>query len=128
MYYIADTHSFLWYLADSPLLSNKAKKFFDLADRGEVTIIIPAIVLLEIIDVLDKKKVNLKFEEIVLKLNQASNFIFSEINWSLILEVNKLKGFKDLHDRIIVATAKVFDAYLISRDKIIKNFYSKTIW
>jgi len=128
MYFVTDTHSFLWYLTDSPKLSQKARVIFDSCDRAKATIIIPAIVLLECIDILDKKKVNLKFEEIALKIFQASNFIFSEINWSLILEVNKTKGFKDLHDRIIVATAKIFDAILISKDKAIKKIYKKTIW
>jgi PIN domain nuclease of toxin-antitoxin system len=113
---------------DSPKLSKKARAIFDSCERGEVVIIIPAIVLLECIDIFDKKKVDLSFEEIVLKIFQATNFIFSEINWSLILEVNKIKGLRDLHDRIIVATTKIFDAFLISKDKTIRKFYKRTIW
>jgi len=128
MYYVTDTHSFLWYLTNSPKLSFKARAIFDLCDQAKATIIIPAIVLLECIDIFDKKKVDLKFEEVALKIFQASNFIFSEINWSLILEVNKIKGLRDLHDRIIVATAKIFDAALISKDKTIKRVYKRTIW
>jgi len=84
MYYVTETHSFIWYLMDSPKLSKRARAIFD-------------------------KKVNLSFEEIFLKIFQATNFIFSEINWSLILEVNKTKGLKDLHDRIIVV--KIFDVF-----------------
>ena len=61
MYYVTDTHAFLWYLTDSPKLSKKVRNIFDLCDRGKVTIIISAVVLLECIDILDKKKVNLKF-------------------------------------------------------------------
>lgn len=128
MYYVTDTHSFLWYLADSPKLSSKARDIFNLGDQGKATIIVPAIVLIECIDVLDKKKIKLNFEEIIFKINQAQNFIFSEINLGLILEINKTRGLKDLHDRIIVATAKIFDAFLISKDRIIKKFYQKTIW
>jgi PIN domain nuclease of toxin-antitoxin system len=128
MYYVTDTHSFLWYLTNSPKLSPKARAIFNSCDQGKATIIIPAIVLLECIDIFDKKKIDLDFEDIVSKILQASNFIFSEINWSLVLEVNKVKGLRDLHDRVIVATARVFDASLISRDKIIKNFYKRTAW
>ena len=128
MYYVTDTHAFLWYLSDSPELSQKARAIFDSCDRGEATIIIPAIVLLESIDILDKKKIQLNFDEIVFKILQANNFIFSEIDWSLILKVNKIKGLKDLHDRIIIATAQLFNSSLISKDKIIGNFYKDTIW
>lgn len=107
MYYVTDTHAFLWYLTDSPELSQRARAIFDSCDSGEATIIIPAIVF---------------------KILQANNFIFSEIDWSLILKVNKVKGLKDLHDRIIIATAQLFNSSLISKDKIIRNFYKDTIW
>ncbi len=128
MYYVADTHSFLWYLTDSPKLSSKARAIFDRCERGEVIIIIPAIVLLECIDILEKKEINLKFETIISKIFEADNFIFSEINWSIILQVTKVKALKDLHDRIIVATAQIFGAFLISKDKNIREVYKKTIW
>jgi len=118
----------LWYLTNSPKLSPKARAIFDSCDRGEVTIIISAIVLLESIDIFDKKKIKLNFDEVILKILQANNFIFSEIDWSLVLKVNKIKGFKDLHDRVPVATAQLFNASLISKDRTIKNFYKKTTW
>lgn len=128
MFFVADTHSFIWYLTDNSTLSKKARDIFNLSDQGKAVIILPAIVILECIDILDKKKVDLNFEDIILKIIQADNFIFSEINWSLILEISRVKGLKDIHDRIIVATAKMFDAKLISKDKIIRSFYQNTIW
>jgi PIN domain nuclease of toxin-antitoxin system len=33
-----------------------------------------------------------------------------------------------MHDRIIIATAKLFSAYLISKDREIKKTYPKTVW
>lgn len=128
MYYIADTHSFLWYLAASPKLSQKAGSVFESCDRGEGIIVVPAIVLLECVDILDKKKVLLQFEEIIAKLTQASNFIIAEINWSVILETSRVKEPFDIHDRVIVATARLFDASIISRDRAIQKFYPKSIW
>lgn len=128
MQYIVDTHAFLWYLLDSPKLSRKARAAFAMGDAGQAMIVIPAIVLLECIDILDKKKVALPFEAILSKLIHSSNFILSEINWGLILEVNRTKGLKDLHDRVIIATAKLFNAPLISKDKLLAKFYQKVIW
>ena len=92
MYYVVDTHAFIWYLADDSKLSRSARDIFDAAGRGEITLIIPAVVLLECIDIFDKKKVRLSFEELILKLSQANNFIVSEITWTLILETNRVKG------------------------------------
>jgi len=68
MYYVTDTHSFIWYLMDSPKLSQKAKAVFDACERGDAVIIIPAI------------------------------------------------------------TAKIFNAFLISKDRTIKKFYKRIIW
>lgn len=63
MYYVTDTHAFLWYLSDSPKLSQKARAIFDSCDRGEVTVIVSAVVLLEAMDILDKRKVALNFDD-----------------------------------------------------------------
>lgn len=128
MFFVADTHSFIWYLTDNLTLSKKARDIFNLSDQGKAVIILPAIVILECIDILDKKKVDLNFEDVILKIIQADNFIFSEINWSLILEISRVKGLKDIHDRIIIATAKIFNAKLISKDRVIINFYQNAIW
>ena len=128
MYYVADTHAFLWYLTNDPRLGRKATRVFESADTGEISIIIPAIVLLECIDILDKKKVVFDFEAILSKIVHADNFILSAIDWGLILETNRTKGLKDLHDRVIIATAVLFDAGLISKDRVIKQYYHKTLW
>lgn len=128
MYYVIDTHAFLWYLTNDSKLSLKAREIFDLIDSGRAVAILPAIVLLECIDIFDKKKIILSFDEIVLKISQANNFIVSDINLSLILEVNKIKGFNDLHDRVIVATARSFNAKLVSRDRIIRGLHEQTVW
>jgi PIN domain nuclease of toxin-antitoxin system len=128
MYYITDTHAFVWYLAGSSKLSQKSRDIFEFAEKGENIIIIPAVVLLECIDIADKKKVKVSFEEIIFKLSQANNFIISEVTWALILETNRVKGYKDLHDRVIVAEARLHNAVLISKDKTIKRFHKNTIW
>ena len=47
MYYVADTHAFIWYLTDDTKLSRIARDIFGSADKGEAVIIVPAIVLLE---------------------------------------------------------------------------------
>ncbi|MEA2065012.1 MAG: hypothetical protein U9O66_01805 [Patescibacteria group bacterium] len=115
-------------MTDSPKLSKKASEIFDLADCGKAIIIISAVVLLESIDILDKKKIKFQFNKIISMIIQADNFIFSQIDLSLILEINSIKGFNDIHDRVIVATANLFNTHLITKDKIIKQQYSKTIW
>lgn len=128
MYCVTDTHALVWYLSDDARLSARGRAVFASAEHGDIAIVIPAIVLLECIDIFDKKKVRFDFQGLILKIAESRNFIIAEMNWNLILEVERTKGFKDLHDRVIVATAKLFGAPLLSRDRIIRQVYRKTIW
>ena len=50
------------------------------------------------------------------------------LNGSVVFECSKIK-LKEPHDRIIVATAKLLNARLITKDKLIKKSgYVKTVW
>lgn len=51
MKYVVDTHSLVWYFAQDRRLSNKVRDILQDAERGRNEIIIPAIVLLETIDI-----------------------------------------------------------------------------
>ena len=40
----------------------------------------------------------------------------------LVLLLDEMKKIRDMHDRIIVATARLYDAKIISKDKVITNY------
>lgn len=60
MIFIADTHSFLWYLSEDSRLGKNAKSKFEHAEKGEAIIAIPTIVLAESLHILEKKKYSIK--------------------------------------------------------------------
>lgn len=128
MYAVIDTHTLIWYLTADKRLSARVRSFLVRAESGELTLVIPAIVLLECIDIFDKEKVKFDLQTFVLRITGARNFIIGWIDWDVILETVRTKGFKDVHDRVIVATAKLFDAPLLSKDRIIRSVYAKTVW
>lgn len=128
MYYVIDTHTLIWYLTNDRRLSLRVESFLRSAEAGELTIVIPTLVLLECMDVFEKGRVRFDFQALMLRVTNARNFITAELNWNLILEVERTKGFKDLHDRVIVATARLFDAPLLSKDRVIRRLYQKTVW
>jgi PIN domain nuclease of toxin-antitoxin system len=127
--YVADTHSFLWFLTKDERLGSKAKEIFRLCDQGREIIVIPAIVLLECLYICEKKKIDLKFKEILLKMKNTFNYITYPLDEEIVLECQNLKQFSDLHDRIVIATAKLLNAQLITKDeKIKKSKLVKTVW
>jgi len=129
MFFIADTHSFLWYLSEDPRIGKKAKSKFELAEKGDATIGVPTIVLAESLHILEKKKYILKFKDIVSRLEIGWNFIPVPLDLNIIKKIEALKKLDDLHDRIIVASAILMGAELISKDENIKKSrYVKVVW
>ncbi len=127
--YVADAHSFLWFLTNDSRLSQKAKEIFRLCDQGKEIIAVPSIILLECLYVCEKKKVNLEFKEILIKIRGTYNYVVYPLDEEVILECENISKIKDLHDRVIISTAKILDARLITKDKEIKNSGEvETLW
>ncbi|WP_242048406.1 MULTISPECIES: hypothetical protein [Nostocaceae] len=55
---VTDTHALIWYLEDSQNLSNAANEAFERCDRGEISIYIPTICLVEIVYLQEKGRIS----------------------------------------------------------------------
>jgi PIN domain nuclease of toxin-antitoxin system len=126
--YVTDTHAFLWYLSEDKRLSKKALEAFEECDTGKDIMIIPSIVLVEALFLCEDERVELKFEEIISRLQISSNYHVYPLDERVVAECMNIK-LSDPHDRIIVATAKLLNAKLITKDENIrKTKIVKTIW
>ncbi|OGY25418.1 MAG: hypothetical protein A2Z24_02925 [Candidatus Woykebacteria bacterium RBG_16_44_10] len=123
MYLVIDAHALLWHLEDSPRLSNRARKVIDAAER----IYIPTIVLLEVCNILEKRKEQDKFLEILERLLTQRKFIVYPLSTEVVKEFIKIEK-QEIHDRIIVATANLLDAAIITKDPEISKIYPRVIW
>ena len=126
--YVTDTHSFLWHLQNDEKISGKSKAIFEACDNEKEVIIIPSIVLIESIFICEKKKIELKFQQILQKLKMASNYYVYPLDEDVAFECSKL-NLKEPHDRIIVATARILNTPLITNDGNIKESkLVETLW
>ncbi|MBM3747057.1 MAG: type II toxin-antitoxin system VapC family toxin [Acidobacteria bacterium] len=129
MTYVADTHAFLWWLAGQSRLGREATFAFEAAEAGRATIVLPTIALAESVRVLEKKRLPLGLEAVFRKLEIASNYVPGSLDLTVVAELPKLSRLKELHDRIIVATAIVHAAPVITKDEAIRRSgYVDTIW
>lgn len=123
--YITDTHPLIYYAAGQRnKLSKKALRFFTECAEGRNTIYVPAVVLWESSILLKLNKVKIKslnFEEWCNKLFRSPNFVFLPIKIEHILRSHHLDFHKDSFDLLIVATAKVLDMPLITKDSVISD-------
>lgn len=129
MAYVTDTHSLLWYLSEDARLSKKAKSIFDETEAGKTRIIIPIIVLAECMYVMEKERVQMKFRDMISRIENSRNYVIVPADLSIIKIAESLNSLPELHDRMIVATARLLNAELITRDAAIKNSgYVRIIW
>lgn len=129
MYYVTDTHSFIWYLTDDQRLSHRAYAIFEACDRGEEIIVIPTIVLAEMIHICEKKRVNVEFKSILEKMSSSLNYQPLSLTMEITLKIIDLAQIPDIHDRVIIATTSMINGTLITKDKKIRESnLVKTLW
>ncbi|MCZ7383278.1 MAG: PIN domain-containing protein [Candidatus Methanoperedens sp.] len=118
--FVTDTHALLWYLTDDEKLSKIAQGVFEKADKGEVDIVIPTTVLAEALFITEKHRVDIEFIDIIENIQNSSNYLLHPLDIDIVMKCHELKKIPELHDRIIVATAILLDAKLITKDTKIK--------
>ena len=127
--FVTDTHALLWWFIDSPKLSAKAAEIFEKCEKGETIIFIPSIVIAEALSVFDKKRVAFDFKNLFRKINDSENFVLISLDYPILQKMVDLKDIPELHDKIIVSTAKYLNLPVITKDKILQNIpHLKTIW
>lgn len=126
MLYVADTHALVKYLVG--ILPNRPKIIFEESEKGLHTIYIPTIVLAESFYLIRKKKIALNFDGMIAKIENSKNFSIVNFNLDIVKLFPTIKEM-EIHDQIIVATAKHLNVKLISQDKeIIASKEVETVW
>src|SRR3990167_4190439 len=115
--YIPDTHVLVWYFLDQKQkLSAKAAEILDGMAGLEYHFFIQTIILMELLNVFEKKRIPEMFPIILETLSSYENVSFSSLDTSLIEEIMNTPIEIGLHDRIIVASARSRGAALITKD------------
>jgi len=106
--YIADTHAWARYLLNK--LPDKSEKIFSNVEVFEDLMFIPTICLNECIYLIEKKKLTLDYKTLFSRFEESNNFLIAPLDLEITKLVPNIK-LRELHDRIIVATAKFFRRY-----------------
>jgi len=126
---VTDTHALLWWFTESPRLGPMAARCFEDCEAGEFTIAIPTIVVAEALSIFDKKRISFDLKELFKQIYESENFALVPLDYPILRGMVDLKDLPELHDKIIVSTAKHLNLPIITKDKRIQNLsYVKTIW
>jgi PIN domain nuclease of toxin-antitoxin system len=128
-----DTHTAIWYFANSPEMSALATQTLDDAVANGDLIFLSAISIVEIIYLIDKGKLtaqNLNRLTQSLKLPNSS-FVIQDLTEDIARAVAQVPHsvVSDMPDRIIAATALHLNVPLVTKDRKIQALQNiNTIW
>ena len=121
MLYILDTHVLIWYFIGSNRLHPKLREKIDTIRTQGGRLLVPTIVLAEALDIAEKGKVEFEFNRMYRLIVEEPEFEIIGFGFEIFEEAMKIKGVKEIHDRIIVASAKFYEVGVLTKDKIINN-------
>jgi len=119
--YIVDTHILIWYFIGSKRLNKKFKDEIDNIRKLDGRLLIPTIVLSEVLDVSEKAKVKFDFNKMFKIIQNEPEFEIVGFSVEIFEETMRIRKIQEIHDRIIVATAKFYNAGIITKDRIIQE-------
>ena len=129
MNFITDTHALLWWFTNSPKLSSKVSDIFARCEKPENIIFIPSIVIAEALSIFDKKRIAFNFRSLFRKIYESENFVLIALDYPILQKMIDLNDIPELHDKIIVATAKYLNLPLITKDQTLHKLrHVKTVW
>jgi PIN domain nuclease of toxin-antitoxin system len=117
--YVLDTHTLIWYFIGSKRLKRKAKQVIDECLGHGGRLLVPTIVLSEALDIAEKQKVEFDFATMYKLIREEPSFAIIGFSPEIFEATVKLKAVKEIHDRIISATARFYSAAIITKDRII---------
>lgn len=134
MSYVADTHAVLWHLFPGPRsLGPTAQRVFTQCEAGNEQIVIPAVVLAEMIAIVERGRLpNATVPAllaVIRTMQSGRNYRFLSLRPQTILASHRLTMIPEIFDRLIVADALRLGVPVITRDQqITGSGIVPTIW
>ncbi len=121
MQFLIDTHIFIWFIQNSPSLSQMARSLIE-NENNKIFLSIASLWEISIKNSIGKLTINGKYETVIDDVNDNSIQILP-INFAHTVEHNRLPfHHRDPFDRIIVSQAIVENMNFISADAIFDDY------
>ncbi|MDW8111032.1 MAG: type II toxin-antitoxin system VapC family toxin [Candidatus Bipolaricaulota bacterium] len=128
--FVLDTHPLIWHLAgQSQRLGQAARSALQRIEGGRAVGLIPAIVLAELSYLSEKGRISLSLLDVLAEIDRGENFQIVPLTREHLEELPHLTAIPEVHDRLIVAVARVSQAQLITKDRqILTSRLVPVVW
>jgi PIN domain nuclease of toxin-antitoxin system len=121
MLYVIDTHVLIWYFIGSKRLHKKFREKIDEIRNKGGRLLVPTIVLAEALNIAEKERVDFDFAEMYRLIRDEHEFEIVGFGPEIFDEAIQIKDIKEIHDRIIVATASFYQVGILTKDRIMSE-------
>jgi len=125
---VADTHAIVWHLTAPRKLGAAARRAFEAADSGRSLCCVPAIALVEIALLKERRRVWVGVEEVLRALAGHPGYAVLALDAEQAAQFAALVGVKDPMDRLVLAAARATGSRLVSADDVLDGFGVERVW
>ena len=115
--FVADTHALWWYFRSPERLSVAASAVFRLAETGNATVVVPAIVVAEFYYLSVKLGRPLGASALLEALDSVDGIELSDLGRAQLERLDRFPEIPEMHDRLIAAEADALGAAVMTRDE-----------
>lgn len=128
--YVVDTHGLVWFMAEDARLSPRGEALLRQAEEAAgIQVLVPTVVLAEAAYIAEKRRVEIGIGEVIERVSRSDGYAIVPFDFPVVKAMLELPRALEMHDRIIVATARHYEAELITRDEAIRaSGVIRTVW
>jgi predicted nucleic acid-binding protein len=128
MQYLLDTVTIIRHFSGRGRIGRVATQILDTIEEHDDVLVISVISLMEIMYLAERNRITINLTETLARIESSTKYVIINLNPE-ILRVAETIAFYELHDRLILATAKWLDIPIMSSDKAFENVPGiKVIW
>ena len=128
MDYLLDTVAIIRHFSGHGRIGRKAKTIIEEAEDGKHVLLLSVVSLFEIMYLAEKNRIAISLPNTLSLIHQKPCYQVAELSAEIVVAASKIK-FYELHDRLILATARHLNLDILSSDlrfDELENF--KRIW
>ena len=115
MSYLLDTVTIIRHFTDSGKIGKRAREILETKSGDQDRFMISVVSLMEILYLSEKHRISISLKETLKRLESSSLYMVVDLTPEILLVAETI-DFAELHDRLILATAKWLDVPVISSD------------